>query len=154
MSRRYASACAQGDGVIVSSQDALNDLRNFLPEACVPMHVLRFVSNPVDFANLPPLDILQERHSLLPKYFHLPNQFWTHKNHRVVIDALGILKARGIHAQVVCTGSKSDPRSPDYFDNLMLHCQKLGVADAFQRFMRHGVFALLGWRLRTKPKNS
>lgn len=131
VSRRYANACAQGDGVIVSSQDALNDLRNFLPEARVPMHVLRFVSNPVDFTNLPTLDLLQERHGLLPQYFHLPNQFWTHKNHRVVIDALGILKARGIHAQVVCTGSKSDPRSPDYFENLMLHSRKLGVEDAF-----------------------
>lgn len=131
VSRRYASSCEQGDGVIVSSQDALNDLRKFLPEARVPMHVLRFVSNPVDLANLTSLELLQKRHGLLPQYFHLPNQFWTHKNHRVVIDALGILKARGIHAQIVCTGSKSDPRSPDYFGNLISNSHKLGVADSF-----------------------
>lgn len=131
VSRRYASACAQGDGVIVSSQDALNDLSKFLPDASVPMHVLRFVSNPVDLANLPALHLLQERHGLLPQYFHLPNQFWTHKNHRVVIDALGILKASGICAQVVCTGSKIDPRSPGHFEKLMFHSQKLGVADHF-----------------------
>lgn len=131
VSRRYANACAQGDGVLLSSQDALNDLKNFLPDARVPMHVLRFVSNPVDFVNLPSLLFIQQRHGLLTQYFHLPNQFWTHKNHMVVLEALSILKARSIRAQVVCTGNKNDPRAPDYFKNLMLHSHKLGVADSF-----------------------
>ncbi len=127
VSRRYANACAQGDGVIVSSEDALNDLHTFLPKVSVPTHVLRFVSNPVDLGRLPSLPALQGLYGLPAHYFHLPNQFWTHKNHRVVIDALGVLKARGIEAQVVCTGSKSDPRSPGHFDQLIAHARALGV---------------------------
>lgn len=131
VSKRYASACSQGDGVIVSSQDALNDLRKFKPNSRAPIHVLQFVSNPVDITNLPSLALIQERHGVAHQYFHLPNQFWTHKNHRIVIDALCTLKALGVHTQVVCTGSKSDPRSPLYFENLMSHCREVGVADAF-----------------------
>ena len=29
-------------------------------------------------------------------YFYLPNQFWVHKNHWVVLKAVASLKARGV----------------------------------------------------------
>ena len=65
-----------------------------------------------------PSDVLAQ-YGLPPKYFYLPNQFWRHKNHQVVVDALAILKKRGPDVVVAASGSTDDPREPDYFGGLM-----------------------------------
>lgn len=130
--KRYNSACRYGDGLIVSSQDAKRDLQEFAPWCTKPAYVLPFVSNPVDFSRLPPKAVIQETYTLPERYFHLPNQFWSNKNHRLVIDALAILKDRGAHATVACTGKPFDTRMPNHFDDLMAYCQERGVADRFR----------------------
>ena len=44
------------------------------------------------------------------KFFFLPNQFWSQKNHLTVFRALAILKAKGKPCQVICTGNLKDYR--------------------------------------------
>ena len=132
VARRYRMACEQGDGVIVSSVDARNDLKQFLPGSTVPVHVLPFVSNHAAFQRKAEAEGLCERYALPRNYFHLPNQFWSHKNHGVVIDALAILRTQGVEAVVACTGSTSDPRSPEHFQTLMGRARSLGVESSFK----------------------
>ena len=43
-------------------------------------------------------------------YFYLPNQFYRHKNHQLVVDALTILKRRGVEVVVCASGSTEDRR--------------------------------------------
>lgn len=130
--QRYQSACKFADGIIVSSCDALKDLNNFAPWCTLPKHVLPFVSNPVDFSKLPDKESIFKKYSLPEKYFYLPNQFWTNKNHRLVIDALAILKRKGVHVTVVCSGKTVDGRKPDYFPDLMNYCKEQDVTDLFR----------------------
>lgn len=130
--QRYTASCRQGDAVIVSSADALGDLARFAPWCKVPRHVLHFVSNPVDFAKLHSRETIVAKYGLPDVYFHLPNQFWTNKNHRLVVDALALLEARGVKAVVACTGKTADGRQPDYFNALMRHCSECGVAENFR----------------------
>ena len=130
--QRYRAACRYGDGIIVSSLDALGDLNAFAPWCTRPKHVLHFVSNPVDLHGLPLREDLLQRYSLPDGYFHLPNQFWTSKNHRLAIDALALLKRDGVDATIACTGLTVDGRRPEYFDELMRHCEQSGVADRFR----------------------
>jgi glycosyltransferase involved in cell wall biosynthesis len=59
----------------------------------------------------------------------LPNQFWSSKNHKQVIDALVELRGWGVPATIVCTGKTHDARRPRYFEELMDHCARSGVAD-------------------------
>ena len=66
------------------------------------------------------------------KYFYLPNQFWRHKNHRVVIDALTIMKKRGLNVVIAASGSSEDPREPDYFDGLMREIEDRGLETSFR----------------------
>ena len=132
VSRRYRAACEQGDGIIVSSRDASNDLKRFAPGLSVPVHVLSFVSNHEPDPRPSDGSSLRSRYDLPERYFHLPNQFWTHKNHGVVIDALAVLQGEGVDAVVVCTGNPSDPRSPYYFEGLMAHAKGKGVAERFK----------------------
>ena len=52
-------------------------------------------------------------------YFIVCNQFWAHKNHSIVFEALEKLYNAGQkNIMVVCTGDTSDYRAPHYFDNL------------------------------------
>lgn len=129
---RYRNACKHGHGIIVSSENACRDLRTFAPWCDKPAYVMPFVSNPVDFSKLPTLTSIRERYALPERYFHLPNQFWSNKNHRLVIDALALLKQRNVDATIACTGKPFDARMPEHFDELMAHCRLRGVDDRFR----------------------
>jgi glycosyltransferase involved in cell wall biosynthesis len=66
----------------------------------------------------------------LPRRFvYLPNQFWAHKNHKVVVQALALAKAQGSQVTVVCTGSAWDHRNPWYFSELLATISELGLRD-------------------------
>lgn len=130
--QRYRAACKYGDGIIVSSSDALKDLQAFAPWCSTPKSVLHFVSNPVDLDALPPKEEILERYSLPDGYFYLPNQFWASKNHRLAIDALVQLKAEGVDATIACSGKTFDGRRPGYFAELMAYRDRVGVTDRFR----------------------
>jgi glycosyltransferase involved in cell wall biosynthesis len=130
--KRYSSACKFAKGIIVSSHDALKDLENFAPWCETPKHVLQFVSNPIDFKKLPSKQDILIRYQLPENYFHLPNQFWSNKNHKLAIDALVLLKKQGINATIACSGKPFDARQPQYFNELMVYCQQMGVHDRFK----------------------
>jgi glycosyltransferase involved in cell wall biosynthesis len=128
--RRFCEAC---QGIVLSSYDAQKHLADFAPAAVAKSAVLHFVSGLGGEANNRTLEgDLHERYNLRAPYFHLPNQFWAHKNHRVVIDALAILKARGHTPLVIATGHTADSRQPGYFTELMRHVETLGVGDTFR----------------------
>lgn len=129
---RYNNACKHGHGLIVSSEEAHRDLRAFAPWCSKPAYVMPFVSNPVNFAKLPTSANIRAAYALPERYFHLPNQFWSNKNHRLAIDALALLKQRGIDATIACTGKAYDARMPKYFDELMVYCRQQGVDDRFR----------------------
>jgi glycosyltransferase involved in cell wall biosynthesis len=130
--QRYRASCNQADGVIVSSKSALNDLDHFAQNSKASKHVLQFVSNPINFSKLLTKQEISAEYRLPDKYLYLPNQFWSNKNHGLVIKALGILKEQNFEATVVCTGKTVDGRQPEYFDELMKQCADTGVSDQFR----------------------
>jgi len=131
--RGYGRMAEQCSTLIVSSVDAQKDLAAFAPAAVAKSRVLHFVSGFAGGALAMPSEAaLRERYAIGRPYFHLPNQFWAHKNHRVVIDALALLKSRGRSVQVLCTGHTRDARQPGYFDSLIQHAAERGVTEDFR----------------------
>jgi len=128
----YSAACHCSDAVVLSSESALADMRTIAGDGRAAAHVLRFVSNSVDFSRLPSHHALCERYRIPHRYFYLPNQFWENKNHRLAIDALSLLKHAGIDATIVCTGRTADGRQPEYFNRLMAYCRAAGVEEQFK----------------------
>ncbi len=124
------------DLVILSSESARADLVGLYPEAQSRSEVLRFVPHVDVQQRLPDLAELKMRHGFTAPYIYLPNQYWAHKNHRVVIEALGLLKQQGCSVTVVSTGSPSDYRNPDHYPALERRIAELGVGD---RYIRLGV---------------
>lgn len=75
---------------------------------------------------------IADEYRLPERFFFMPNQFWKHKNHRTVVEALGILRERGVPAVVAASGNPSDPRDPAHFPALEARVRALGVDDAMR----------------------
>jgi glycosyltransferase involved in cell wall biosynthesis len=130
--RFYAQQCTTATRVLVSSRAARKDLARFYPAAFGKSRVLQFVADAPDPATLPTRDALAAKYGCREPYFFLPNQFWAHKNHAVVIEALALLQARGAAPAVLATGNTQDPRQPGHFRHLMDRVQALGLERGFR----------------------
>ena len=106
------------DAVILSSHDAEKDFRSFVPAYAHKARVLHFVSQTDSRVYDSDRSRTEERFSLDRKYFFLPNQFWKHKNHRVVFEAVKLLKDRGHDVLLVCSGFMEDYRNISHLQYL------------------------------------
>ncbi len=126
-SRRYLDGCRYADIVFLSSKNAQHDLESFAPQYLSKSRISNFVANvPERLWTLDP-NSLCSKYQLPEKFFYLPNQFWKHKNHVVVFEALKLLQSEGIAPVIVCTGNPTDYRNPDYFRQLKEKLVELGI---------------------------
>jgi glycosyltransferase involved in cell wall biosynthesis len=126
---RLADYCTR---VVVSSEDARRDFIEFRPRAAEKVRVLQFVPRFIDaLDNGEPRESLLARYGIEGPYFHLPNQFWAHKNHAVVVEALQSARAKGRRMSVVATGQTSDYRNPEHFKRLMKNLAESDCAEDF-----------------------
>lgn len=130
--RDFRLQCRNASRILLSSHDAQRALGAFEPSSLEKSRVLQFVAQPQVGAQTTGVSELRERYGFAGPYFHLPNQFWAHKNHRLVLDALATLKARGESVLVICTGAMEDYRRPRYFEGLIAHGEELGVLGSFR----------------------
>ncbi len=120
-----------GRYVILSSESAKNDFQRFYPRYLSQVNVLRFPARITkEEMDINPCELLAS-YDLPDRYAVLPNQFWKHKNHAVVVEAIAVLRKKGKKVNVVTTGSHTDPRYPELFDDLTQRMRALGVIDNF-----------------------
>jgi glycosyltransferase involved in cell wall biosynthesis len=103
--------------IILSSNDAKADFNQLYPNALSKTYVVPFAVTHPEYADIPISD-LKEKYLLPEKYFISPNQFWKHKNHRVIIGAVENLIKEGIYTTVVFTGKEYDYRVPGFTEEL------------------------------------
>jgi glycosyltransferase involved in cell wall biosynthesis len=60
---------------------------------------------------------------------YVPNQFWVHKNHLRLLEAIALLKQQGVSITAVCTGSPTDYRSPDHFAHVWQSISRMNIHD-------------------------
>ena len=121
-----------GKFVLLSSKDALKDFNLFAPDKTFKARVLHFVSNinPDIYSETDRLaKDIKEKYKLPNKYFYVPNQFWQHKNHKIVFEAISLLKQKGVNIKVVFTGYSADYRNEKYFSQLMNYADETGIRD-------------------------
>jgi glycosyltransferase involved in cell wall biosynthesis len=123
---------ASGRAIMLSSESASRDCMRFYPNLTNPASVVRFATEPSPQSLSANSSDVIAQYGLPPKYFYLPNQFWRHKNHGVVVEALRISANRGADIVVAATGGKDDPREPGYFDSVMRRIEACGLANNFR----------------------
>ena len=100
--------------VVLSSRNAAADFCRFYPAYREKAEVLTFATMPMQLSesSVPAASNAPDR------FFLVCNQFWKHKNHQVVFDALRLLRKRGVTPTVLCTGRMDDLRDRTYGDAL------------------------------------
>ena len=134
LTARNAQFKATVDGserVVVSSHAACGDLIQFSPGNAGKARVLQFCSARPELPANGGED-LTLRYGLAATFFYLPNQFWAHKNHRLALEALALVRTRWPQAQIVCSGALSDYRNPTHIEALRARVDELGLQDGFK----------------------
>ncbi len=132
--KSYQAALSQTTHTLVlSSKSAQDDYHQFFPAAKNRTAVLNFA---VTHPRYDQLDIaqLREKFNITAPYYMVPNQFWAHKNHFLVLKAIAALKEQELTYQVVFTGKEYDNRNPDYYDQLQAFIQANGI-ESYVRFL-------------------
>lgn len=119
----------RADRIVLSSQDALQDLGRFNARAAAKGRVLHFAAQPPAFAPDDDPAWVCARYHLPERFIYLPNQFWAHKNHGLVLDALELLSRTRPEIAVVCTGNTSDSRNPHFFGELLARISARGLRE-------------------------
>ena len=127
----FGMTCSECDRVIFSSNTAKRDADTFYPDWSSKYRVLHFAVS-IGLVTLPNFESLKEKYQIEEPYFLLPNQFWVHKNHNVVIEALNLLKSRGNRITVISTGGFTDYRNPGYFNEIKTKIQNYGLSTQFK----------------------
>lgn len=105
--------------LVQSSQDVYGHLRRFFRYDAnrIQVHVLPFVSL-IDGIPNDDIAFLRSQYDLTKPFFIVSNQFYKHKNHIVVYEAIRMLREQYPDFQVVFTGKEEDYRNPAYIDSL------------------------------------
>lgn len=123
---RYARSSTR----LIAMSDAIRkDFESFTPVYSHKVRVLRPISYIPNSIYEHDLNSILNLYHLPEKFVYLPNQFWKHKNHELVFQAVKVLRDRGIKVFVVCTGNPVDYRHPSYFTDLCHKISLWGVRD-------------------------
>ncbi len=106
-----------GRHIMLSSDDARQACEHFYPATQGRTRTVHFAVPAGDAPDLSTARSIADSYHLPQNFVFMPNQFWRHKNHMRVLDALAMLRERGAEIVVVATGKQLDPRAPDYFPN-------------------------------------
>lgn len=106
--------------LVVSSNSDKQDYLKLYPKYREKIYVIPFVSaidSRIIFEDK--IKAMQEKYKISGQYFLVSNQFWKHKNHKIVLEALNYVREQqGIDMLVVCTGYFGDRRDPAYTEEL------------------------------------
>jgi glycosyltransferase involved in cell wall biosynthesis len=126
--RTFASTAKHASTVILSSKSAAEDFTKFFPNEAHKVKILSFKTSPAAAWYDDNPKSVQQNYCLPDRFFLVSNQFWQHKNHSIIFEALKLLKAKSITPTVVCTGHLYDYRNPDYSNFILKSVHQAGLA--------------------------
>lgn len=121
-----------GRAIMLSSGDARDHCERHYPSTVGRTHLVRFAVPSAGRPDAATVKAAREAHGLPERFFYLPNQFWQHKNHLLVIEALALLKQEGHSVVVAASGKQLDPYRPDHFQRITERLTATGVAEEFR----------------------
>ena len=126
---QFAKLVRTAPVVIVHSLDVKADLISYFAPLRAEIVALPFAAAADSkWFQLDSAKVLQ-RYRLPAQYFLCSNQFWQHKNHGVILEALALARSQNKQMPVVFTGQMLDYRNPNYVTDLMARVKALGISD-------------------------
>ncbi len=127
--RAFGAALRLATRVILLSEAVAADVRAFYPAHAAKARVLSPITRvPPGLYERDPRSVVTT-YNLPDKFVYLPNQFWKHKNHGLLFEAVRLLNERGVRVTVVCTGYPGDYRNMSYFTQLWENVSRWNIRD-------------------------
>lgn len=128
----FLAQVLSGRSVMVSSEDTRAACERHYARCRGRTHVVRFAVPPVHPLSPAGARAVADQYGLPAHFFFMPNQFWRHKNHMLVLQALALLRQRGQPVLVAASGKQTDPRDPKHFAKVAARVESLGLQDDFR----------------------
>ena len=113
--------------IILSSNDVKKDLQNILPFKYNKIIVHPYIFDLPIKKKIISLNKLIKKYDIKKNYFYIPNQFWKHKNHDIVVESLRYAKKIDKEITIVLTGFPYDHRHKDHFGELNKKIKKYNL---------------------------
>lgn len=114
--------------VVVSSKSVEKDMQKYFPDALANTKVLRFrISLPDTLFRSSPAETV-EKYNLPAKFALVSNQFWAHKNHQRLLEAVAHAVESCPDVTLALTGRFSDYRDEGFTDSLLQLIHTLGIS--------------------------
>lgn len=106
--------------ILLISNDAKKDLKKISLIGYNNSVINRFVFPPPTKKKIIKLNNLKKKYNFSSNFFFLPNQYWAHKNHIVVLKALNYLrqKKKNKNILILSTGNNDDQKGFQNFEKL------------------------------------
>ncbi len=117
--------------IIISSISVKNDLKKINNQAYEKGLIFKHVNEIIKPEKLKNYHYLKKKYSLKKKYFFLPNHFWKHKNHIVVLKALNHIKKK-LNFEIISSGNITDYRFPNHFEYLKNYIKEKKLENYFR----------------------
>ncbi len=122
MENFYQNALPQAAAILVDSEVGKEDVLNFYQVDEDRVKVLPFAPPTYLQREYPKeeLELVRQRYSLPARFIFYPAQFWQHKNHRLIIEALNVLKKEhNCTIPAVFVGTKREHGEYEKIDELV-----------------------------------
>jgi glycosyltransferase involved in cell wall biosynthesis len=128
----FRAQVAAGREIVLSSMDAQQACERYYPASVGRTHVIRFAVPAAAHMSYEDARREADGYGLPQEFFFMPNQFWRHKNHLLVAQALAILRERGQNTVIAASGKPLDPWNKDHFAKVCAAIESLGVGEQFR----------------------
>ena len=120
-----------GTKVITSSKVAKNHLiKSYKYLNIEKINVLNFVPL-IRTSKIKKFSVIKKKYNLPLNYFFCPNQFWVHKNHKLIINAVNHIKNKKINFKIIFSGSRRDYRNHSHILSMMTKIKKNNLSNYF-----------------------
>ncbi len=115
--------------IILSSETVKKDYNKLFPKFKDKSLVLKpFFNTPQKIKNKGIL----KKYNINKKFFLLPNQYWKHKNHFLILNALNKIKKKNKDIQIISTGYFKDHRYPEYTNTILEFIEKNSLSKNYK----------------------
>ncbi len=120
-----------GTKVITSSKVAKNHLiKSYKHLNIKKVNVLNFVPL-IKISKIKNFSEIKKKYNLPLNYFFCPNQFWVHKNHKLIIDAVNHIKNKKVNFKIIFSGSRNDYRNHSHILSMIKKIKKNNLSTYF-----------------------
>jgi len=120
---------SHSDKIILSSKNARKDLKKISVGAYNNSVVNSFTFGLLNLKEILSLNKLKKKYKIKKNFFYLPNQYFVHKNHIIVIKALNqiLREKKNKNITIISTGHNSDHRNLNHFKKIVKYIKNYNL---------------------------